>query len=106
MSSMDYFPLLDTAEVEMYKQLKRKILADQAKQQAARKEEKMDLKVALVELDDDASVEEPRRKWHGWSLRKSRSAGRESDQQTIVIEEPYSYQGTRGYGKLAARRGQ
>ena len=104
MSSMDYFPLINDAEVHMYKQLRQKILADQAKQQAARREEKIDLKVALVELDDDASVEKPRRKWHGWSLRKSRSAGRESDQQTLVTEEPYSYQGTRGYDKLAARR--
>ena len=103
---MDYFPSIDYAEIEMYKQLRRKVLADQARQQVEHEDEIFDLKVALLELDDDASVQKPRKKWHGLSLRKRWSGSRESDQQRLIPQEPYSYQGTRGYGKLAAQKGQ
>jgi hypothetical protein len=103
---MDYFPMIGEAEVQMYKQLRRKILADQATHQAEQRDEKIELKVALSELQDDASVEKPRRKWQGFSLKKARNSGRENDQQSLVLGEPYSYQGTRGYGKLAASKGQ
>jgi hypothetical protein len=106
MSSMDYFPLIDEAEVQIYKQLRTKILTDQAEHQAKHREEKIELKVALREFEDDASNKKPRRKWHGFSLKKGRNGERENVQQTLILGEPYTYQGTRGYGKLAASNGQ
>jgi hypothetical protein len=103
---MDYFPTMNDAEVQMYKQLRRKILADQAEQQSEQREKKINLTVALSELEDDAPVEKPCRKWHGLGMKKGRNFVRENDEQRLRSEEPYSYQGTRGYGKLAARKAQ
>lgn len=106
MSSMDYFPIIDEAEVQMYKQLRHKILAEQARQQSGQLEEKISIKFALSELQSDESVEKPRRKWHSFSLKRAKNHMHHNNQQSPGSEEPYTYQGTRGYGKLAARKAQ
>jgi hypothetical protein len=106
MSSMEYFPIIDEAEVQMYQQLRRKILAEQAKQQAGQMEGKINIEVALSELKGEASVDKPRRKWHGFSLKRGNKDAQQNYQQGLRSVEPYTYQGTRGYGKLAARKAQ
>ena len=103
---MDYFPFMNDAEVQLYRQLRRKILAGLANEQAEEREEKIELKVALSELHDEAPIEKPPGLWHGLRLKNGRNSKRENGQQGLIPEGSYSYQGMRGYGKLAARKAQ
>jgi len=74
MSSMSYLPIVNDGEVEMYKRLEKKVLADKARQDEEEKERERRIDLGLPEF-----AEKPQRKWNCFRTQKKSSSSSSSN---------------------------